>query len=138
MELRESKIFASWSLIVFLIIQILALYMLLRGHNSPGGGFVGGLAASISFVLLSLSQNYQHVNYLIKTGITIGGIGLLLSFSTGFIPIFFALPYLTHFYTPIPTTFWFDLGIYLIVCSISFSFFIQFRETILGVEDNDY
>jgi len=41
--------FLSWPLV------IVSLWLLYRGHNLPGGGFIGGLLAASAFVLFDLS-----------------------------------------------------------------------------------
>ncbi|MBN2349997.1 MAG: hypothetical protein JXJ22_14250 [Bacteroidales bacterium] len=38
-----------------------AVLALLRGHNYPGGGFIGGLLASLSVVFTSLSYSPQKI-----------------------------------------------------------------------------
>jgi len=40
---------------LFPIIMLFSVYVLLRGHNEPGGGFVGGLAAASAYTLYALA-----------------------------------------------------------------------------------
>ena len=40
---------------LFPVIMLFSIYLLLRGHNEPGGGFVGGLAAASAFILNQLA-----------------------------------------------------------------------------------
>jgi multicomponent Na+:H+ antiporter subunit B len=37
------------------LLLLLAIFLLLRGHNDPGGGFVAGLVVSAAFVLYSIA-----------------------------------------------------------------------------------
>ena len=37
------------------LLLLFAVFLLLRGHNEPGGGFVGGLVVASSFVLYSIA-----------------------------------------------------------------------------------
>ena len=37
------------------LLLLFAVFLLLRGHNQPGGGFVGGLVVAASFVLYSIA-----------------------------------------------------------------------------------
>lgn len=47
----ESPILSATTRIVFVIQLALSLYLLLRGHNLPGGGFIGGLVAAVAFTI---------------------------------------------------------------------------------------
>jgi len=47
-------------------IFLFAFYLILFGHLSPGGGFVGGVALACGFVLLVLSYGKEYVNTLIR------------------------------------------------------------------------
>ena len=38
------------------LMLLFSVYMLLRGHNEPGGGFIGGLLAAIGFVLYAIAH----------------------------------------------------------------------------------
>ena len=41
------------------VLLLFSLFLLLRGHNEPGGGFAGGLVAAAAFVLLSVSSGVK-------------------------------------------------------------------------------
>src|SRR3546814_20362119 len=41
----------------FPVILTFALYLLMRGHDLPGGGFVAGLTASVDFLLLYMAKH---------------------------------------------------------------------------------
>ena len=45
----NSLIFAAFSRILFSVMLVVSVYVLYRGHNEPGGGFVGGLIAAAGF-----------------------------------------------------------------------------------------
>ena len=55
MQGPQSFIFQAIVRLLFFLINVLAIYLLLRGHNLPGGGFIACLATAISLVLLSLA-----------------------------------------------------------------------------------
>ena len=38
------------------VLLLFSVFLLLRGHNEPGGGFAGGLVAAAAFVLLSIAE----------------------------------------------------------------------------------
>ena len=37
------------------LLLLFSVYMLLRGHNEPGGGFIGGLIGATGFVLYAIA-----------------------------------------------------------------------------------
>lgn len=66
----------------FLLI-LFAVLALLRGHNSPGGGFIAGLLAGLSMVMKSFAYNIDEVakNMKISPGgfMSLGLLMILLS-----------------------------------------------------------
>lgn len=107
------------------LLLLFSVFLLLRGHYLPGGGFVGGLVASIAFVLHAFAYNLQsskdllriHPGYLIP-------IGLTLAVLSGLVPMLFeSLPFMTGVWYPesvpvigsIGTALFFDIGVYLVV-----------------------
>jgi multicomponent Na+:H+ antiporter subunit B len=66
------------------LLLLFSLFMLLRGHNHPGGGFVGGLVASSAFVLYALATGIEGARTVLRTRpIRLLGIGLACSYSAG-------------------------------------------------------
>jgi multicomponent Na+:H+ antiporter subunit B len=57
----ESIIIKTISRILLPFIQIFALYVIMHGHSSPGGGFQGGVILGTSFILLSLSFGIDEI-----------------------------------------------------------------------------
>jgi multicomponent Na+:H+ antiporter subunit B len=74
-------------------IMVYALYVIMHGHHSPGGGFQGGVILAASFVLLAISHGLDKIrdrlpetvaSILSGVGVFIyGGIGLLCLFLGG-------------------------------------------------------
>jgi len=109
------------------ILLLFSVFVLLRGHYHPGGGFVGGLVASIAFVLHSFSYGTEstlkllkyHPRFLIP-------IGLLFAVLSMLAPLLSGLPVLTGlwFENPIPvigsigSALFFDLGVYIVVIGV--------------------
>lgn len=113
------------SLIVFILLGF-AIYLLLAGHNSPGGGFIGGLTTTAAFLLMYMAFGEQTVKKIIPINYLLFiPIGLLLATITGLGSLLFNLPFLTHtfgtFFIPvfgdveISTAMFFDLGVYFTV-----------------------
>lgn len=55
----ESTILKQAERFTFWILLLVSLYMLIRGHNHPGGGFIGGLIGASAFVVASMAQGVE-------------------------------------------------------------------------------
>lgn len=106
------------------ILLMFSVFLLLRGHYSPGGGFVGGLVAAIAFVLHSLANGTDStMNLLHYKPLSLIPIGLAVAVVSMFLPVLFGLPVMTGLWLndPIPvigaigTALFFDIGVYLVV-----------------------
>jgi multicomponent K+:H+ antiporter subunit A len=103
-----------------------AVYIFLRGHNLPGGGFIAGLIAAIALLLQFLSAGVAHAQSRLRIDFArVLGVGLVLAVLTGLASMAFGLPFLSSAFTyidpPILEEFElasaliFDLGIFLVV-----------------------
>ena len=62
------------------LLLLFAVFLLLRGHNQPGGGFVGGLVVAASFVLYSIAFGVDAARRaLLVRPSTLLGVGLLVA-----------------------------------------------------------
>ncbi|WP_415679503.1 hydrogen gas-evolving membrane-bound hydrogenase subunit E [Vibrio mytili] len=116
----HSLIFATTAHIVSTLMLVFSLYLLLRGHNEPGGGFIGALIAVIGFALLMFAESPKYVRErLYYSPLSIAMFGILLSLGAGLLSVAFNLPFLTGLWwkevLPIGTPLLFDLGIYFAV-----------------------
>lgn len=113
------------SLIVFILLGF-AIYLLLAGHNSPGGGFIGGLTTTAAFLLMYMAFGEQSVKRIIPINyLLLVPIGLMIATLTGLGSLLFKAPFLTQtfgsIFIPIfgsvelSTAMLFDLGVYLTV-----------------------
>jgi multicomponent Na+:H+ antiporter subunit B len=111
----------------------LSLFVLLRGHNEPGGGFIGGLIGSLGFIFYALAMGPNAARAKLHLApLSVGGIGLALAAGAG-LPALLAMdePFLTQQWiegTPIGTTIMFDLGVYLVVLGFALGFVLPFVE----------
>lgn len=72
------------------LLLVLSLIVLYRGHNFPGGGFIGGLIATSSVLLLAIAQGGDKAeNRLPLQPMTLMAIGLALAGVSGVISIAF-------------------------------------------------
>mgnify|MGYP001811695190 FL=1 len=108
------------------VLLLFSLFLLLRGHNEPGGGFAGGLVAAAAFVLLSVASGVSVARRALQVDPrSLIGWGLLLMLAAGVIaPLLFGEPFLTSYWWTIPvgdydvsvgTPLLFDIGVYLAV-----------------------
>ncbi|QIO07817.1 monovalent cation/H+ antiporter subunit A [Acinetobacter lanii] len=118
---------ASWVLPIALVVS---LYIFLRGHNLPGGGFIAGLITSMALVIqyIALGQDQAEKLLRAKSGrlyeIWIG-IGLMIAGLTGIAAWLWGRPFLTsaHIYIHpallgkmhLASAAAFDLGVYITV-----------------------
>ncbi len=126
----DSYIFNTIVRFSFFVINAFAIYLLLRGHNLPGGGFIGGLAAAISFVLLSLAIGVEELHRVMRFDpVRVAAVGLLLAALTSAAPLLVGRPFLEHFnfhlHLPllgelhVGTPLIFDLGVFLVVIGVT-------------------
>jgi multicomponent K+:H+ antiporter subunit A len=105
---------------------VVAIHLLLRGHNQPGGGFVAGLVVTIAFLMQYLTAGTQWVEARsrLRPPFWISA-GLLLAAVTGLGAVALGYPFLTthtaHFTLPLvgavhlPSATFFDLGVFAVV-----------------------
>ena len=111
---------AATRLLVALLL-IVSVYLLLRGHNLPGGGFVGGLAAAVAMILYALGHGWQEAKRVVRydpRAIAVAGVAIAVL--AGLLAALAGLPFLTglwHFPggLPLGTPLIFDIGVYLAV-----------------------
>jgi len=117
---------------LFFMIQLFALYLLVRGHDSPGGGFSAGLAGAIAFVLVGFSLQFDAVRRVLPKNLLLlcgGGIAAILA--VGLLPVFLGAPFLTHS-RELPTALLFDAGIFIAVLGMTLTAVFGLRADALG------
>ncbi len=111
---------------LFPVIIILAIYIFIRGHDLPGGGFSAGLTMSIAFLLQYLAGGTRWAEERIRIlPLRWMGSGLLLAAATGIGAWLVGYPFLTSHsrYLELPligrvpaaSAMIFDLGVFLLV-----------------------
>ena len=113
----QSIIFRTSAHVVTGIMLIFSVYLLLRGHNNPGGGFIAGLIAVIAFALLMLAESPAYVRArLVYPPALFSGIGVVISLVAGMLPLLTGQPFLSGIWVGnIGTPLLFDIGVYLAV-----------------------
>lgn len=109
---------------------IFSIFVLLRGHNEPGGGFIGGLIAASAVAIYGIACGVAPVRRaLYFHPISISASGVCLAVLSGFVSLIEGVPFLTGLWwfpetTGLPialsTPLFFDIGVWLaVVGSIS-------------------
>jgi multicomponent Na+:H+ antiporter subunit B len=109
------------------LLLLFSVFLLLRGHGDPGGGFVGGLVAAASFSFYAFAYNVYEARRALRVDprILIGS-GLLIAVSSATFSLFFGKSFMTGMWTEtvfpvfgaIGTPFIFDIGVYLVVLGV--------------------
>jgi len=107
------------------LMVLFSVFILLRGHNEPGGGFIGGLIAASAFAIYGIACGVSPVRRaLYFHPMAISGFGLLVSASSGLVSFFLHMPFLTgqwamfaigNVTVAVSTVMLFDIGVYLVV-----------------------
>lgn len=111
---------------LFPVIIVLALFLFLRGHDQPGGGFIAGITMSIAFVLQYLGGGTRWVEERLRILPTYWiGTGLLIALLTGAGAWLLGAPFLTSSFqyldlpllgkVPLASALLFDLGVFVLV-----------------------
>ena len=133
----KSLIFSTVSKTLLPLLILFSLFVLLRGHNLPGGGFVGGLISSIAFVLHSFANGLVNTKKILRlhTGFIIPT-GLLISILSALAPtIFIGQPLMTgmwfdsQLFGTIGSSLFFDTGVYLVVVGIALTIIFTISES---------
>jgi multicomponent Na+:H+ antiporter subunit B len=112
------------------LLLLFSIFLLLRGHNEPGGGFVGGLVAASAFVLYGMAYNVDIARRSLATDPHIFiGAGLLMALISSLVPLFSGQPFLTGQWISLRlpgdatlelgTPLFFDIGVYLAVLGVT-------------------
>jgi multicomponent Na+:H+ antiporter subunit B len=122
------------------LMLLFSIYVLLRGHNEPGGGFIGGLIGASAFAIYTIAEGLASARRaLIVPPITIAGVGLLVAALSGVVSLFFGDAFLTgQWWFPafnpdlkyLSTVVLFDIGVYLVVVGaiVGIAFALEERE----------
>lgn len=138
-NIRTTIILRTASNYLLPVLLLFSIFILLRGHYLPGGGFVGGLIASIAFILHSFANGLKktrellilHPGYLIP-------MGLAIAFLSGLVPVaLFDLPFMTGLWSHDPvailgnigSALFFDIGVYLVVNGVTLTIIFTISES---------
>ncbi|RJP24197.1 MAG: Na+/H+ antiporter subunit B [Candidatus Abyssobacteria bacterium SURF_5] len=118
-----SLIISVATIYVLPLLVILSIYLLLFGHNEPGGGFVGGLVFAAAFILYAITHGTNEARRMLRVDPkSLVAIGLLTALLSGAVSFLQGKPFLSGLWFEAPPYDWkvgtpllFDAGIYLVV-----------------------
>jgi multicomponent Na+:H+ antiporter subunit B len=124
----NSIILMAGTRILVALLLVFSVFMLLRGHNEPGGGFIGGLIAATGFVLFAIASGTEDARRALRVdpGV-LAMVGLGVSLCAGLMPLafgrgFFAAEWLFYIGAsetekgfPVSSVLLFDVGVYCVV-----------------------
>jgi multicomponent Na+:H+ antiporter subunit A len=119
-----SSIFRTGARLLMPLLLLFAIFLLLRGHNQPGGGFVGGLVTAAAFALYGIAYGVDRARRaLLVRPITLLGTGLSIALLSGVPAVLRARPFLTAQWVLEPiavgTPVVFDIGVFLVVAGVA-------------------
>jgi multicomponent Na+:H+ antiporter subunit B len=135
--MNESLILRTSARYLLVTALLLSVVVLLRGHNEPGGGFIGGLIAASGFAFYAVAFGQRATYRVLRLHpIAWCGVGLLAGLASGLPALLvFGEPFLKHYWLPplIPglslgTATVFDIGVYLTVLGFVLGFLVPFME----------
>jgi len=123
------------------LLILFSILLLFRGHNLPGGGFIGGLVGSSAFALYALAFDVSTARQFLRVDSrTLVGVGLLIAQFAAVLSLLWNLPFLTHRYSwvelhvvgfgefPLGTPLLFDVGVYVAVLGATLTIIFALAE----------
>ncbi len=138
----NSLIFRTVSRFLVGLMLLVSIFLLLRGHNEPGGGFIGGLVAAAGLIVHGLADGPAAMRQVLRVDPrTIAMIGLMAAVLAGLLAALAGAPFLTGVWTFIGATatdkglalgtpLLFDVGVYLVVVGAVLGMVIALEEEI--------
>ena len=115
----SSLLFRTVAPAISLVMVLFSLIVLLRGHNDPGGGFIGGLLAASAAAVYGMALGPEAARKLLRINpLALAGLGIVVAIFAGLLSAFAGAPFLTGLWLPgylFGTPGLFDVGVYLVV-----------------------
>ncbi|MDB5541534.1 MAG: Na(+) antiporter subunit [Devosia sp.] len=121
----NTLIFRTIAPLLTAVMLVFSVFVLLRGHNEPGGGFIGGLIAASAMAIYGMAVGPGAARTALKAHpLVLAGFGVSLAALAGVLSLAFDVPFLTGLWTifrfgegevAISTPMVFDIGVYFAV-----------------------
>lgn len=121
------------------LLLLFSVFVLLRGHYLPGGGFVGGLIASIAFVLHSFAYSTRETKQLFRRDpFFLIPVGLSLTFISAILPAFAGQNFMSALWFAeslevigsVGSALFFDVGVYVVVVGVVLTILFTISENV--------
>jgi len=115
----NTLIFRTMAPVIATVMILFSIVILLRGHNDPGGGFIGGLIAASAAAIYGMARGVGEVRRMLRFNpVVFAGFGVVLACAVGLISGLAGAPFLTALWLPgyifgVPGAF--DVGVYFVV-----------------------
>lgn len=140
MKINDVILQTVTKMVVFIILTM-AVYLFVSGHNSPGGGFIGGLVLASALVLLFLAFDTETIMNRIPLDFKmVAAVGAFIAVATGVASLFFDVPFLSQAYsyfnlpvfgkTGLATVTIFELGVALAVVGVVVTIILSISEDV--------
>ncbi|KKC39841.1 monovalent cation/H+ antiporter subunit B [Devosia epidermidihirudinis] len=121
----NTLIFRTLAPVIVGIMLVFSVYVCLRGHNEPGGGFIGGLIAASAIAVYAMAVGVPAVREALRFEPTaFAGFGVFIAAGSGLLSLGTGSPFLTSIWlylnlgdtvVPLSTPMIFDIGVYFVV-----------------------
>jgi multicomponent Na+:H+ antiporter subunit B len=121
----NTLIFRTAAPLIVIVMLVFSVFVLLRGHNEPGGGFIGGLIAASAMAVYSIAAGVEATQKaLLVPPLAIAGAGVAIAAASGLLSLSVGASFLTGLWTAVPigdatldlsTPLAFDIGVFLTV-----------------------
>lgn len=139
----SSLILRTTAHVVIALLLLFSLFMMMRGHDAPGGGFIGALFAAGAFVVYMLAFGTGTL-LRITRGVPVRrlmGIGLAVALLAAVLPLLAGRPFFTGLWIDVPvsggrgslalgTPMLFDLGVYLTILGATLTIIVALEEDV--------
>lgn len=131
----NTLIFRTIAPLLVVVMLVFSVFVTLRGHNEPGGGFIGGLIAASALAIYGMAMGPQATRRAMKVDPTaVAGFGVVMAACSGLLSLPLNVPFLTGLWTKIggvdiSTPMVFDIGVYFAVLG-------TISAVALGLEDD--
>ena len=137
--MRTSIIFRATARALLPLCLVFSMFLFVRGHNEPGGGFVGGLVAAAAWTLYAIAHGPAAARRDLRVDpLLLIGVGLLLALASGLLGLLQAGAFLAALWGQVSppglgpvdlgTPVVFDLGVYLVVVGVTLSIILTLAE----------
>jgi multicomponent Na+:H+ antiporter subunit B len=135
----DSLVFRSATRLLLPLLLLFSIFLLLRGHNDPGGGFSGGLVAAAAFSLLAIATDVPTTRRTLRVSPRVFiGVGLLIAIVSGVMGLSGGGSFLTGLWAELPlpggaklavgTPLLFDIGVYFVVIGVVLTIVLSLAE----------